>query len=232
MHYLYIKAPVAVSPPIFWRILPSLLFFGGFSLVAFSLLPIFYYQIFVAPDFRELVTPVSEKQKAVLGEEIQTTDMSQPANWFPQAKVLPPWPSKITTYNLTIPKLKIKEAVVEIGGKDLKKSLIHYSGTAFPGQPGNAVIFGHSSLPQFFSPTNYTTILSYLPTLKKRDLIFADFDGVSYQYRVEEISEVKPEDISVVEQRNDDSYLTLVTCVPPGTYLHRLVVFARLIPLL
>jgi len=41
--------------------------------------------------------------------------------------------------------------------------------------------------------------------------------------------EVEPEDLSILEQRFDDSYLTLVTCVPPGTYLRRLVVRARLV---
>jgi len=37
--------------------------------------------------------------------------------------------------------------------------------------------------------------------------------------------------ISVLEQKYDASYLTLVTCVPPGTYWKRLVVKAKLVQL-
>ena len=61
-------------------------------------------------------------------------------------------------YSLSIPKLRINNAVVRDDHTDLKESLIHYPGTAQPGDLGNGVIFGHSVLPQFFSPTNYLTI--------------------------------------------------------------------------
>jgi sortase A len=103
-----------------------------------------------------------------------------------------------------------------------------YPGTANPGQPGNTVLFGHSVLPQFFNPKNYLTIFSTLPTLKDGDEILVNFDGVNYRYLVEEMVEVSPEDTSVLEQRYDDSYITLITCVPPGTYLRRLIVRGRL----
>jgi len=32
----------------------------------------------------------------------------------------------------------------------------------------------------------------------------------------------------VLEQKNDASYISLITCVPPGTYWKRLVVRAKL----
>ena len=130
---------------------------------------------------------------------------------------------------LAIPKLEIVQAVVQIGGEDLMKSLIHYPGTALPGQYGNAVIFGHSVLPQFFNPENYKTIFSTLPTLEGGDDIFLDFDGVTYHYQVTQIVETLPEDVSVLEQHYNGEYLTLVTCVPPGTYLKRLVIRGRLV---
>ena len=108
-------------------------------------------------------------------------------------------------------------------------SLIHYPGTAMPGQLGSAVIFGHSVLPQFFNPASYKTIFSTLPTLAESDEILVSFDGVFYRYRVVQLIETSPEDMTVLEQRYNDSYLSLITCVPPGTYLKRLVVKARLI---
>ena len=109
------------------------------------------------------------------------------------------------------------------------ESLIQYPGTALPGQYGNPVVFGHSVLPQFFNPQNYKTIFSTLPTLKEGDEILIDFDGITYRYEVVSLHEVLPENVSVLEQRYNTEYLTLITCVPPGTYLRRLVVTARLV---
>jgi sortase A len=41
---------------------------------------------------------------------------------------------------------------------------------------------------------------------------------------------VDPNDFGVLDQDKDGSYLTLITCTPPGTYLKRLVVKAKLMP--
>lgn len=235
MRYRYVKSPIkdfqtsTLSLPAWLpKSLPLLLGIIGLVLIASVIIPIFSYQFLTAPRFSNLVSPLPEEnpEMAVLGEA--EVDMSQVSNWFPKAPKLPPKPSKITHYSLSIPKLKIEDVVVQIGGEDLKEALIHYQGTAFPGQFGNAVVFGHSVLPQFFNPKNYLTIFSTLPTLKKGDEIFVNFDGVLYKYVIEEMTEVKPDDISILEQRYDDSYLMLITCVPPGTYLKRLAVRARL----
>jgi sortase A len=142
----------------------------------------------------------------------------------PQKHIVTP----VNTYTLSIPKLKIENALVTISGDDLGDSLVHYGGTALPGQYGNAVVFGHSTLPQFYSPTNYKTIFSLLPTLKAGDDISVTYDGVTYTYTVVELLVLDPTDLSVLEQRFDDSYLTLVTCVPPGTTWKRLNVLAKL----
>jgi sortase A len=150
-------------------------------------------------------------------------------NWFAEAPKLPTRETKITHYNISIPKLKIENAVVAIGGEDLSESLIQYPGTALPGEYGNTVIFGHSVLPQFYNPKNYKTIFSTLPTLKEGDEILVDFDGIRYRYVVVKMVEVSPNDVSVLEQRYDGEYLSLVTCVPPGTYLRRLIVKAKLV---
>ena len=61
------------------------------------------------------------------------------------------------------------------------------------------------------------------------DEIFINYDNIKYKYRVEEMYEVKPTNLSVLDQRFDGRYLTLITCSPPGTYLRRLVVKAHLV---
>lgn len=112
---------------------------------------------------------------------------------------------------------------------DLKKSLIQYPQTALPGQLGNTVIFGHSVLPQFFNPKSYLTIFSTLHKLKQGDEILVDFDNIHYKYKVEEMFEIQPTDLSVLEQRFNNRTLTLITCSPPGTYLRRLVIKSNLV---
>jgi len=209
-------------------LLPGVLLLGGIILLANVTLPIIFYQLRSKANFSQpLLSPMSRTSAQVLGEE-RVIDYSEPASWFPTAPKLPLRPSKITHYTLSIPKLKIKEAVVEIGGKDLMESLIHYSGTALPGQYGNVVIFGHSVLPQFFNPENYKTIFSTLPTLEKGDEVLVNFDGIEYRYQVIRMLEVDPSDTLVLAQYYDSQYLTLITCVPPGTYLKRLIVRAGL----
>jgi len=136
--------------------------------------------------------------------------------------------TKVNTYTVSIPKLKIENALTIIGGDDLNEGLVHYGGTGLPGEFGTAVIFGHSTLPQFFSPTNYKTIFSLLPTLEVGDEVNITYDGVAYRYVIYEMVVTDPNDLSVLEQRFDDSYITLVTCVPPGTYWKRLNVKAKL----
>ena len=238
MRYQYIKASPQPPSLLFrWRtsprvtkLLPLVLIFMGLSLVSFVVVPIASYQFLMAPRFSSPLTPLPKEQSSpptVLAEE-NLTDYTQITNWFPTAPRLPSRPTRVTHYRLSIPKLKIEDVIVQIGGEDLKKALIHYEGTAFPGQFGNAVIFGHSVLPQFFNPENYLTIFSTLPTLAMGDEVMVDFDGVHYRYLVEEMVEVDPKDISILEQHYDDSCLTLVTCVPPGTYLKRLSVYACL----
>jgi sortase A len=182
-----------------------------------------------------LVSPVSEKYtgavKAVTTS--QTVDYTQASNWFLGGATKEDFAaSKVDYYTISIPKLKIDSASVAISGEDLNKSLIQYPGTALPGKRGNSVIFGHSILPIFYNPKNYISIFSLLPTLKSGDLIYINYDGVSYTYRVENMFEVLPTDIQVLDQDKSDSFLTLVTCVPPGDpgNPRRLIVRARVVP--
>lgn len=217
------------------KALPISLIIVGLFLIANAIFPIFSYELTTSGRFkREVIKPIPEQALTdsypeILGAGASGIDYTKPSNWFPAAPKLPPRPSRITHYTLSIPSLGINEATVEIGGEDLGESLIHYPGTALPGQYGNVVVFGHSVLPQFFNPKNYKTIFSTLPMLEEGDEIFIDFDGVSYYYQVTQMIEVGPEDVSVLEQRYNSEYLTLITCVPPGTYLRRLIVRAELV---
>ncbi|NOY15257.1 MAG: sortase [bacterium] len=162
--------------------------------------------------------------------EVEKDESLNIANWFPNG--MPKLPEKsyaTNVYTISIPKLKIKDAKVIIGGEDLTKSLIHYKGTSVPGDLGQAVLFGHSNLPQFYSPNNYKTIFTRLPELEVGDRIQIKYDGVSYDFQIVTLRVVKPDDFSVLEQYYNYRGIRLITCVPPGTTWERLVVEARLI---
>lgn len=204
--------------------------FSGIVIMASTIWPIIEYQLTSSRSYTTLLSPlVLEKDE---NNNPKISDYTKASNWFPEAKKSEDFASSnISFYNLSIPKLKIDNAIVAIGGEDLSKALVQYPGTALPGKNGNAVIFGHSVLPIFYNPKNYMAIFSTLPTLKKGDDIFVSFDGVELSYKVEEMFEIYPSDIQILEQNNSDSFLTLVTCVPPGDPRNpkRLIVRARVV---
>jgi len=207
----------------------------GLILAGNAVIPIISYQLRYAPEFGKILSPLVAERREVLGPMTASAkereeDYTLISSWFSDDPHLDAgYQTQMVSYTISIPKLGINEAVVLMGGEDLKKSLIHYPETSLPGQLGNAVIFGHSVLPQFFNPENYLTIFSTLYRLKEGDQILVDFDKITYQYLVEKLFEVSADDLTVLEQRYDDRFLTLITCSPPGTYLRRLVVRARLV---
>ena len=108
--------------------------------------PIIGYFAVVSPQLnsgRNLVSPLpSANNFQVLGANnfspavYQQLDYIKPENWFPNAGYPSQNISKITSYSISIPKIRIDSMTVIIGGTDLSKSLIHYPGTANPGGLG------------------------------------------------------------------------------------------------
>lgn len=211
-----------------------LLFWSFYPIVSFAI----YSKLFLKNDIN---APISEQNTAsslknansILGAfsifSNNLRDYTQASIWFPASPQLN-HPSQLTVkeYSLSIPKLNIKKARVVVGGEDLAKSLVHYLPQSLPGEYGNVAIFGHSTLPQLYNPKDYKTIFTYLSSLEKGDKIYINIGEFEYQYEVTTMFIVKPQNISVLEQKKDDSYITLITCEPPGTWLERLVVTAKL----
>lgn len=159
-------------------------------------------------------------------------DFTQAHLWFPgkqteEQKLV----TGVQQYYLTIPKLNITKARVVVGGDDLTKSLIHYVPRSMPGEFGNVSIFGHSTLPQLYNEKDYKTIFTYLPSMQKGDTILIEVGDLEYEYEVYDMFVVSPDKVSVLDQQYDAAYLTLVTCVPPGTFWKRLVIKAKLVRL-
>ncbi len=211
-----------------------LLFWSFYPVISFELYSRFYIQDgAVSPVPQTDVASSLKQANSVLGSynvfSNNVRDFTQAHLWFP-LYVSEQKPKGLSTseYTLSIPKLNISRARVAVGGEDLTKSLVQYLPQSLPGEYGNVAIFGHSTLPQLYNVTDYKTIFTYLPSLEKNDVILVQLGDLEYRYEVTDMFVVTPDKVSILEQRFDESYLTLVTCVPPGTYWKRLVVKAKL----
>jgi sortase A len=234
------------------KLSPTLMIALGASLLISIGYPIISYELTVAQRAKRptVISPLIDENLSAIRSGIGENNLqpqvlagnSAPNNTVVDYTKINSWfnfshpqnflnPSAITNYTISIPKLRISEAVVTIGGDDLSHSLIHYGGTANPGEPGNGVIFGHSTLPQFYNPKSYNSIFSLLPTLRNGDEIMVSFDGITYKYQVYDYYEVSPDQIDILEQQYNKKDLTLVTCTPPGTYWRRGIVKAKLVSL-
>jgi len=111
----------------------------------------------------------------------------------------------------------------------LKNGVVHYPGTALPGQPGNVYIFGHSS-DYLWSNGHYKTIFALLPRIAAGvEIRITGHDGQLYAYKVLKTAVVAPTDTSVLSQNgNKQKLLTVQTSYPVGTALKRFVAIAQL----
>jgi LPXTG-site transpeptidase (sortase) family protein len=138
---------------------------------------------------------------------------------------------------LTIPTLGIQAPLVYMEGtteeafqEALQSGVVHYPGTAEPGQSGNAYYFGHSS-DYPWGKGEYKTVFALLPSIKVGDKIaVTNKEGGIFEYVVQETKVVSPDDLSVLSQETDGKkLLSLQTSYPVGTALKRFIVIAELI---
>jgi len=109
----------------------------------------------------------------------------------------------------------------------LRAGVVHYPYTATPDEMGNVFITGHSSYYPW-DKGRYKDIFALLNKLESGDEYSIYYHGKKYDYRVTEVFEVQPDDVSVLEQPVDRRISTLMTCTPLGTTLRRLIVRAEL----
>jgi LPXTG-site transpeptidase (sortase) family protein len=137
-------------------------------------------------------------------------------------------------FTLSIPKLKIENAVVEENSKNLNpdESLGHYLGSKLPGEIGNSFIYGHSVLPWFYNPKNYKTIFSTLDSLVAGDKVQLNYNNKKLTYKVESKEILDPNKVNPLAEFKpaylNESTVTLMTCWPAGTRSKRLLVKAVL----
>ena len=101
----------------------------------------------------------------------------------------------------------------------------HLFGSSLPvgGKGTHAVVTAHSGLPQ-------ATMFSELTKVRTGDLFTITVLGEALTYKVDQISVVKPDDVSRLAIVPGKDYVTLVTCTPLYVNSHRLLVRGVRVP--
>ena len=211
----------------------SISLIGVFSII-FATWPLLVWNIKIIPQLSVKVdnAPIPQKEvlsaKSTLLKDVQVAKDSDGFSYFTTSTE--PAVNRPQEFYLTIPKLKIENAVVKVDTLKFYDNLGLFPGTALPGEVGNAFVTGHSALPQFYNPKNYREIFTNLSELEIGDIVYARISGKTYQYLVQYKKVVDPNDISVLAPiARDAKNMTLMTCVPPGTSIKRLIVVTSLI---
>lgn len=217
------------------KIFPWALFVFGLILILSSFLPslfFWYWSWIVRPvtlfDPAQ-VSPYAIPKLLTSQGLYQDLPMTDPTSWFPQAHLASASASPVNSFLLSLPTQKVFDLPIQVNGTNLETSPIHYPGSALPGRVGNTVILGHSALPYLYLFKSPLAIFNPLLKTKIGDEVVVDFNGFKYTYKISQINEVSPNQIEVLSQPANRRQLTLITCVPLGTYLRRLVVIGDLI---
>lgn len=136
----------------------------GIFLLLQVILPIASFQIWEIEQkySNAMFTAPTPKGAQVLGVSVQSRD-----NFSAFISTLSrETKASYDQFSLTIPRLKIEKAGVDVDSNDLSIGLVHLPGSALPGEKGNVFISGHSVLSQFFSFKE--ALFGKLTDLKKR----------------------------------------------------------------
>lgn len=123
---------------------------------------------------------------------------------------------------ISIPKIDLNVALSEgIDASVLKYAVGHFTGTPMPGDKGNFCVAGHRSY-------TYNQYFNRLDELEKGDKITVTTMTGEFQYEVYESKVVEPEEISVLDNTEDEE-ITLVTCTPIRVATHRLIIKGKMV---
>lgn len=135
----------------------------------------------------------------------------------------------VPTNNLSVPLIWTQD--VKDFDPDLKKGVVHYPGTALPGEVGTAYISGHSS-GYAWDKSPYKQVFAVLGNIK---------DGTSFTITATQKNGKQVRFNYIVQRRGEfaandqaqflnsaDSVVALSTCWPVGTTARRLVLFGKL----
>ena len=157
----------------------------------------------------------------------------------PESIIVSPNTTKVATNEsrLLIPKIAVDVPIVWDANaadtnslnKAMDKGIVWFNiqgANAKPGEKGNFVVSGHSSN-DWTDGGNYKFIFARLEKLAAGDVVYANYNGTRYTYKITGTKVVKPTDVASLQIGNDKPYITLITCTPLGTAQNRLLVFGE-----
>jgi len=219
-----------------------------FSISFFALNFSAYKQIFEGVINPDAQAKAQETLEAAAGEGNKGIDPSLLLPVLPDKKdvrksfVWPNAPIVPTDNRLVVPKLGKSVPLVYMGTEHiegenwndlekqiqdgLRKGVVHYPGTAKPGQFGNVFLTGHSSYYPW-APGGFKDVFATLGKLEVGDRYYVYYNQIKYAYEIVDKREVQPSNVTVLEQPHDKKISTLMTCTPVGTTLRRLIITAE-----
>ncbi|MBU2219881.1 sortase [Patescibacteria group bacterium] len=157
---------------------------------------------------------------------------------YPANPSLPIAETRAASYNdspdsIIISRLDIHTPLVMASGttqgqlnEALNQGAILYPGSALPGQAGEVVISGHSSVFPWVK-TQYGQVFTLLDKLQVGDTVSLVYNHRQYDYQITGQEVLNPNQVKIFE--TDQPLLKMITCWPIGTSAKRLVVYGELI---
>ncbi len=195
-----------------------------YPVLAFSLFMSIYI-LFNLPVIYSRISwhkPDNTQKLVVTTQEVVQQKMADSAALAP-GEVIP------NQSTIVIPKINVSAPIVYSDTTDenkvhdeLHNGVVHYAGTAMPGEVGNSFITGHSSN-YWWDTGKFNYVFVNLDRLVPGDQAIVYYNGKKFVYTVKDKIVVEPTDMSVLAS-TDTPVLSLMTCTPPGTSWKRLVV--------
>lgn len=140
-----------------------------------------------------------------------------------------PAPAEYPENSIVIAKIGVNAPIIwdvsdEQSVEKLQQGVIQVNGSGKPNENKNVFVSGHSSN-YWWKKGDYNTVFALLPQLNAKDEIFVTYQGLTYKYEVKDKIEVEKQ-AAIKYVSSGKRRLTLMTCVPVGTNLKRLIVTA------
>lgn len=184
---------------------------------------------FVEKNVQYLIAPGTIRTRDTLGDAIRLLPLAQ--NVRPK-----PLSDKAT---LVIDSIGVRAPIVfnvpdnnDLIYDNLEKGVVHYSNTAKPGEPGAAIVLGHSSAYPWYKG-DYGAVFALLSKLKVGDRFYVQYDdNRSFVYEMKQAIIFNPfendQRLTDIENATGSSII-LISCYPVGTNYKRIAVQARLV---
>ncbi|MBQ4599615.1 MAG: class C sortase [Clostridia bacterium] len=206
-----------------------LVFLAGLSLLLYPAVSNYwnsYLQSKIIVNYDDSVSNLEDERYAELiaaaedyNRRMASGEVGYPRNAEEYAQLLDPFDTGVMGY-IEIPVINCKLPIAH-GTDDsvLRDSVGHLEWTSLPvgGESTHSVLSGHRGLPS-------AELLTNIDRMEVGDAFYIHILDQVFEYRVDEINVIVPDDSSKLQIVEGKDYVTLLTCTPYGINSHRLLV--------